>query len=69
MKYNRSYLNGVSVTPPHSSFTFISERREAGAKIQIYSPESQVEHEKEDAEKREERNLFLHRCTTQRIIT
>ena len=69
VKYNRSYLNGVSVTPPHSSFTFISERREVGAKIQIYSPESQVEQEKEDAGKREEGNLFLHCCKTQRATS
>ena len=53
----------------HSNSAFISVRREAGAKIQIYSPESQVEQEKEDAEKQEERNLFLHCCKTQRNIT
>jgi hypothetical protein len=39
------------------------------AKIQIYSPESQVGQEKEDAEKQEGRNLFLQCCKTQYNIT
>lgn len=63
VKYNESYLNEVSVTPLYSSSTCISARHKAGEKIHIYSPESQVKQEKEDAEEEEGRNLFVQCCT------
>jgi hypothetical protein len=40
--------NEASVAPLYSSSTFRSARHEAGEKIHIYSPESQVKQEKEE---------------------